>query len=268
MFVTQGAVSHQIRCLEDFLGLKLFKRLNRAQMLTDAGQLLLPSVRDALNQIDAAIAKVTAPDSEGRLTVSLLPSVAARWLVPRLGSFLAEYPDIDLLLSPSTRLTDFNQDDVDVVIRYGGGNYSGLVTCWLMDEDTFPVCAPHLPNAQQPLERPADLANQVLLHDDNRTEWAMWLRLAGASEVDAAHGPVFTDVSLMIEAAVNGQGVALARSVLADIELREGRLIRLFRQTLHTDQAYYLVYPPAHAERPEIQSFCEWALNLSVPVPG
>ena len=96
----------------------------------------------------------------------------------------------------------------------------------------------------------------------------MWLRLAGASEVDAAHGLAFTDASLMIEAAVNGQGVALARSVLADIELREGRLIRLFRQTLHTDQAYYLVYPPAHAERPEIQAFCEWALNLPVPVPG
>ena len=102
------------------MGLKLFKGLSPTLMPTDAGQLLLPSVRDALNQIDAAIAKVTAPDSEGRLTVSLLPSVAARWLVPRLGSFLAESPDIDLLLSPSTRLTDFNQDDVDVVIRYGG----------------------------------------------------------------------------------------------------------------------------------------------------
>ena len=127
-------------------------------MLTDAGQLLLPAVRDALNQIDGAIAKVSAPESEGRLTVSLLPSVAARWLVPKLGSFLAQHPDIDLLLEPSTKLTDFDQDKVDVVVRYGGGDYPSRVTRWLLDEDTFPVFARRLPSAEQP----TDLAKHVL----------------------------------------------------------------------------------------------------------
>ncbi|MEM7405505.1 MAG: transcriptional regulator GcvA [Pseudomonadota bacterium] len=265
LFVTQAAVSHQIRRLEDFLGVKLFKRMNRALMLTDSGQMLLPPVRDALVQIDQAVQRVTAPDHSGRLTVSVLPSVAARWLVPRLGSFLTQHPDIDLLLSPSNKLTNFDQDDVDVVIRYGHGDYPGLVVRWLMDEDRFPVCAPSLQTHGPPLETPADLDRHVLLHDDDRSQWRMWLRLAGAGQVDASHGPVFTDASLMLEAALTGQGVALARRVLAETALKDGQLVRLFKQALPTNQAYYLVYPPTHGERREVQAFCDWALNLPAP---
>ena len=265
LFVTQAAVSHQIRRLEDYLGVKLFKRLNRALMLTDEGQLLVPPLRDALEQIDSALAKVTSSASELKLTVSMLPSVASRWLVPRLGSFIARYPEIDLLLAPSTKLTDFDRDNVDVVIRYGRGEYAGLISRWMMDEDRFPVCAPELQRSGD-IHVPSDLSGQTLLHDDSRTEWAMWLRLAGVEEVNAERGPVFSDASLMLEAAASGQGVALARSRLADLELASGRLVRLFETTLPTDQAYYLVYPPAHAERPAVKAFCDWALDL--PMPG
>ena len=261
LFVTQAAVSHQIRRLEDFLGVRLFRRLNRAVMLTDEGQALFGPVHNAFNGVDAAVRQVRGGLDSKRLTVSSLPSVASRWLVPRLGSFMEAYPDIDLRLAPNHDLTDFERDDVDVVVRYGRGRYPGLHVEWLFDEDLYPMCSPRLIGRFGNLDSPADLARYPLLHDDNRIDWTSWLRLVGADEVDPARGPVFNDSSMLIQAAVAGQGIALARSVLAEDDLEAGRLVRLFEQALPAELAYYLVYPPEHGQRPTVQAFRSWVLE-------
>ncbi|NKC15626.1 MAG: transcriptional regulator GcvA [Gammaproteobacteria bacterium] len=261
LFVTQAAISHQIRRLERYLGVKLFKRLHRALLLTDEGQMLLTPVREAFEQMDGAINKVKAGSHSKRLTISALPSVASGWLVHLLGGFMEEYPDIDLRIAPTAALTDFNRDGVDVVVRYGRGQYPGLHVEWLMSEDRFPACSPNLPGTHGPLTRPEDLARYTLLHDDDRNEWAMWLKAAGAELPMAGRGPIFTDASLAIASAVAGQGVVLARQVLATQYLEEGRLIRLFQQTLPTEHAYYIVYPPDHGQRPAVRLFCDWLLE-------
>ena len=261
LFVTQAAVSHQIRRLEDYLGVRLFRRMDRALLLTDAGQTLLPQVRTSLTQLDAAIKQVKDTPDGKRLSVSLLPSVASRWLVPRLGTFIARHPDLDLRLAPSHELTDFDRDDVDCVIRYGHGNYPDLVVHFLFGEGHSPVCSPELRGRFGALDSPEDLARYTLLHDDDRTDWAQWLKLAQATDVDANRGPVFTDQGMMIQAAVEGHGVALARNALTEQDVAEGRLIRLFEQARPTRNAYYLIYPPHHEQRVGVQAFRDWLLQ-------
>ena len=260
LHVTQAAVSHQIKGLEDYLGRKLFRRLNRALLLTDDGQAYLPSVSKAFELLNEATAHLLRSRTPGPLTVSVLPSFAARWLVPRLGKFRQAHPDIDLRIDPSTRLTDFSLGDVDVGIRYGRGKYPGLRADWLMTEDIFPVCSPALLRGEHPLREPSDLKHHVLLHDDGHGEWRTWLLAAGADDVDPTHGSIFTDSSMVIQAAMAGQGVALARGVLAADELAAGRLVRPFKLSLPTEYAYYFVSPEDTAEQPKIAAFREWLL--------
>lgn len=263
LFVTQAAVSHQIRRLEEFLGVRLFRRLNRSLLLTDAGQTLLPQVRDALTQLDTAVKQVATRGDGKRLSISLLPSLASRWLVPRLGTFIARHPDLDLRLAPSNDLTNFDRDDVDCVIRYGGGNYPGLTVHFLFGEAHSPVCSPALLGRLGPLEQPLDLARYTLLHDDDRNAWLQWLKLADATQVDGNRGPVFTDAGMMIQAAVAGHGVALARNALAEQDVAAGRLVKLFELDRPTRNAYYLIYPPHHESRPGVQAFKAWLLEQS-----
>ena len=193
--------------------------------------------------------------------MSALPSFAARWLVPRLGRFRQIRPDIDLRIDPSTELADFAGGDVDVGIRYGRGKYPGMRADWLMTEDIFPVCSPALLEGPHPLRDPKDLEQQVLLHDDGHGDWRTWLLAAGVGRVDPARGPIFTDSSMLIQAAMAAQGVALARGVLAADELAAGRLVRPFTLSLPTEYAYYLVCPVNTAEQPKIAAFRDWLLG-------
>ncbi len=193
--------------------------------------------------------------------MSALPSFAARWLVPRLGRFRQIRPDIDLRIDPSADLSDFAGGDVDVGIRYGRGKYPGMRADWLMTEDIFPVCSPSLLEGPHPLHDPADLEHQVLLHDDGHGDWRTWLLAAGADRVDPTRGPIFTDSSMLIQAAMAAQGVALARGVLAADELAAGRLVRPFTLSLPTEYAYYLVCPVNTAEHPKIAAFRDWLLG-------
>lgn len=268
LFVTQAAVSHQIRRLEAYLGVSLFRRFNRALLLTDEGQALHKPLEIAFSSVDQAVKQVQSGLDRGRLTVSILPSVASRWLVPRLGGFLTRNPDLDVRIAPSLALTDFGRDDVDCVIRYGSGNYPGLEVLRLFGEAMYPVCSPSLPGTHGPLAAPADLARYPLLHDDDYSDWVGWLRVTGNPDVPAERGPVFTDAGMLLQAAMAGQGVAIARSVLAEAELASGNLIQLFPEELGSEQAYFLAYPLHHGTRPGVKAFRAWLTEVAGLEPG
>jgi LysR family glycine cleavage system transcriptional activator len=261
LHVTQAAISHQVKALEEHLGRKLFRRLNRALLLTDEGQAYLPSVSRAFALLNEATNDLLTKQAPGPLTVSALPSFAARWLVPRLGRFRQIRPDLDLRIDPSAELSDFASGDVDVSVRYGRGKYPGLRSDWLMTEDIFPVCSPALVDGPHRIRDPQDLAHQVLLHDDGHGDWRTWLLAAGVENVDPARGPIFTDSGMLIQAAMAGQGVGLARGVLAADELAAGRLVRPFTLSLPAEFAYYLVCPEHTAEHPKIAAFRDWLLG-------
>jgi LysR family glycine cleavage system transcriptional activator len=192
----------------------------------------------------------------------VLPSFAARWLVARLGRFRRAHPEVDLRIDPNSGLADFAHGDVDVGIRYGKGNYPGLRADRLMAEDIFPVCSPSLLEGDHPLRKPEDLAHHTLLHDDGHGDWRTWLLANEVDNVDPTRGTVFTDSSVLIEAAKRGQGVALARSVLASDELEAGTLVRPFGdQSVPAEYAYYIVCPQDTADLPKIKAFREWLLK-------
>lgn len=263
LFVTPAAVSHQVKALEEWLGVPLFKRLNRAVILTHAGQSYFVGIRKGLDMIAAATENVMREDTAGPLHVDTLPSFAARWLLPRLSRFRELHPEIDVRLSASEKLTDFNRDTVDVVIRYGHGNYPGLrVDALLTEEVMFPVCSPKLFEGSYPLRTPADLKYHTLLHDDMRIDWQTWLAIAGVTDVDATKGPSFNDSSMLLTAAIEGQGVALGRSTLAADDLLAGRLVQPFDvQPIQAHSSYYLVTPEAAANRPRIAAFRAWIMK-------
>ena len=261
LHVTQAAVSHQVKSLEEHLGLRLFRRLNRTLLLTDAGQLYLPPLTDAFEGIDRATHRLRRRLGRARLTVSVLPSFAAGWLVPRLGRFRQRCPDVDLRIDPTAALTDFRRGDVDLAIRYGRGRYPGLRADWLMREEFYPVCSPRLLEGSVPLHNPADLVHHTLLHDEATVDWRAWLLAAGVEGVDAERGITVTDSSMLLRAAIAGQGVALARSVLADDEIASGRLVRPFDVDVPAEFAYYLAYPEESAGRTDVAAFREWILE-------
>lgn len=262
LHVTQAAVSHQIKKLEEQLGIKLFRRLNRRLLLTEEGQIYLPAVREALRHIGHATDQLMAKHRSGVLTVSVLPSFAAKWLVPRLHKFRDLYPDVDVRVSAFEWPVDFGRDEVDLAIRYGRGKWPGLRADPLLTEDVFPVCSPALLQDGPPLREPADLHRHTLLHDDySREDWRIWLRAAGAGDVDPRRGLSFSHTSIMLEAAESGQGVALGRTPLVADDLARGRLVKPFEISLPADYAYYVVCPVEAADRPKIVAFREWLLD-------
>ncbi len=259
--VTKAAVSHQVKALEDELGLPLFRRLNRALMLTPAGQTLYPPITEALGLMSTAVARVRRQDRSGELTVSTLDSFAAIWLVPRIGRFRKAHPDIDVRIATSDDSIDFTNSNVDLAIRYGAGGWPGVHAEPLMTEEIFPVCAPALLHSGPPLKKPSDLAAHTLLHDHPRDWWRMWLMAVGDTTVDSEKGPGYQHSNLVLQAAEQGDGVAIARSVLAADALAAGRLVKPFDLTVPAEYAYYLVCPPAHLERPKVKAFRQWLLE-------
>ncbi len=256
--VTQSAVSHQVNALEEWAGVPLFKRQGRAMVLTEAAVKFLPAVSTALDQIALAGRKLQAVDpTHGWLTVAVMPSFAAKWLVPRLADFHEKNPDMDVWIATFEAQTGALGSDIDVAIRYGRGEWPGLASVRIMSEELFPVCAPRLAAG---LKAPADLANTTLLHDDLRVYWGMWCAAAGLTGVDTARGPGFDDSGLLIQAAIEGLGVALGRSVLVKGDLDAGRLVRPFDVALGAEFAYYLVYPPDLENAPKIETFRTWLL--------
>ncbi len=270
LYVTQAAVSHQIKALEAALGVQLFRRLNRRLMLTDAGQLYLPALTEAFDGIEAATGRLHADENAGSLSVSVANSLAAKWLLPRLPRFRERHPEIDVEISAADRLVDFGRDNVDMGIRYGLGNYPGLKVDPLMEDTVFPVCSPQLAegglvDGSPPLRAPEDLHRHTLLHDDVGTgeapNWRRWLTAAGVTGVNPERGPRYSHSSLVLQAAIDGQGVALGRSSLVSLDLEAGRLVQPFGPTLPSHYACYVVSPVATAERPKIKAFRDWLLE-------
>lgn len=257
--VTQAAISHQVKLLESHVGALLFRRLPRRIILTREGQMWAKELGEVFSRLYEANRRLRAPARRDRpiVSVSVIPSFAARWLVPRLGRFLQANPSCDVRVSPTEHLVDFQAEGVDVGIRYGSGNYPGLVVEKLADDALIVVCSPAL---RRKLAKPDDLRKVELLHDDVRDAWRQWLDWREVAAVDATRGTVLTDSSMLVEAAVRGQGVALARWSLAIDDLATGRLVRPFPRVrpLPTGLAYYVAAPRASLARPAVAAFCTW----------
>ena len=266
--VTQAAISHQVRGLEQRLGLKLFVRRNRSLLLSESGQAYLPAVRAAFDQLNEATEKLLQKDRGGHLTVTTTSSFAMKWLVPRLGGFQRSNPEIDVRLHTDTHLVDFAREDVDIGIRYGRGQWPSLTAEWLVNEDVMPVCAPSLIKGPNALRRPADLKRFTLLHIGNFPDnWQIWLTAAGVKGVDATRGTFFDFALVAYQAAIDGLGVALGRQPLIEPDLKAGRLVVPFDFKMSTDFSYYVVYPPEAIRRRKIKAFRDWVMSLAEAPP-
>jgi LysR family glycine cleavage system transcriptional activator len=253
-------VSHQVKALEAELGLKLFNRERQRLVITDAGRAYLNVVRDAFDRIASGTERLLQRQTAGALTVSTSPNFAAKWLVHRLGRFAEAHPSIDLRVSASLHHVDFAREDVDLAIRHGDAQASGLHVTRLCAEELFPVCSPKLLQGGNALRKPADLSRHTLLHVNDRQDWGKWLEAAGAKHVDVSRGPILNQASMAIDAAIDGQGVALARSALAAWDTIAGRLVRPFALALPAAFAYWIVCPRATAKLPKIAAFTDWLL--------
>jgi LysR family transcriptional regulator, glycine cleavage system transcriptional activator len=264
--VTPGAVSQQIQNLEDYVGAALFKRTPKGLLLTDAAQTALPALREAFDRLAEAASMMTAGVDGRRLTVSVAPSFAAKWLMPRLGRFEEAHPQVDVWLSAGMELVDFASGEVDLAIRYGTGRYPGLEVHRLMGETVAPAVSPDI-LAEHPLLTPADLARHVLLHDGSPDadpscpDWPMWLAARGIKGVDGQRGPRFNQSSLVIEGAVAGRGVALAKRALAQADLDAGRLVMPLQDATQVDFAYFAVHPKVKGRLPQVKAFVAWLIE-------
>lgn len=267
--VTPAAVSHAIRELELDFKVRLFERSSRVVRLTPAGETLSRAVAEGLGTIGRAVQRLRAVDGRPKLMVTTSPSLAAKWLVPRLDGFLERHPEVDVRIDVSQRLADFAEDGVDIAIRFGTGDYPGLVVERLFEESVFPVCSPNVLKSRHPLKEPRDLKHHTLIHIDWDAQWAtwpnwaMWLRAAGAPEVDATRGLHLSQTALALQAALDGHGVALGDSTLVADDLTAGRLVRPFSMALKgpSQFAYHLVHAPRRSEEPLIKAFRRWVLD-------
>lgn len=279
LHVTPAAVSLQIKTLENYLGVTLFLRLTRALELTSHGEAMLPKVREGFDSLAAAV-EATHRSRGGILAVTAPPSFAARWLLPRLPRFSAAHPDVDVRLSSSPTtvdrrgfstvldeaMVDPRDGNSEMAIRYGTGNYPGYRVELIFTADCVPVCSPALLRGTSALTVPDDLRHCVLIHDETiddeerQPNWREWLKLAGVRGVDGRKGPHFSNAVLAVEAALDGQGVALALRPLVEADVAAGRLVMPFDIAVPSPYAYYLVMPTVVADRPSVAAFRDWVL--------
>ncbi len=270
--VTQGAVSHQVAALEAQLGLELFERLNRRLRLTPLGHQYLPALSEAFDRIDHATQALRSDEEEGALRVTVMPSFAQVWLMPKLKRFRDRCPDVDVMVLASERVMDFRQEPVDVGVRMGSVDYPGLWSELLFDEYVLPVCAPSLRERPPGLHRREDLAHYALLHDDagednRQIDWASWLRIAGVEGVDPTRGMQFSNSSFVIMSAIAGEGVALAKLGLCIDELIAGRLVQPFGPIVPMNRSYRIVTTPEKARWSKVRKFVTWLREEAAAIP-
>jgi LysR family glycine cleavage system transcriptional activator len=259
--VTQGAVSHQVKSLEDDLGVKLFIRGQQRLAITEAGKSYLVFIREALDKIATGTERLLQQQHAGILMVSTSPSFASKWLAHRLGRFAETHPGIDLRISATLHHVDFAREDIDIAIRHGDGVANGLHITRLCTEELVPVCSPALLAGRNCIRKPEDLSRHTLLHINDRSDWARWVESAGLKTIDASRGPILSQASMVLDAAAAGQGVALGRSALAAPDLIAGRLVRLFTLSLPLRYSYWIVCPKASAHLPKMVLFRDWLLT-------
>lgn len=267
LHVTQAAVSRQVKLLEERLKAPLFQRYNRRLELTDGGRAYLQVLRHAFNHIDLATKQLFPEGDDPSLKISVLNSLAQKWLMPRLGEFQVRAPKTDVLLSASDHCVDFSREDFHIALRYGAGGYRGLQVRLLMKDKVFPVCSPRLLAGNNPLRTPDDLRHHALLHDilgsrnEDMQHWGHWLKAAGVTDIDHTRGPAFNQLGMILAAAVDGQGVALGRLSLTADDLAAGHLVCPFGPVLDARYAYYLVSPSSTVDLPKVRQFREWLLE-------
>lgn len=265
--VTPAAVGQLVRSLESWLGAPLFTRASSgaARLLaTDAARRALPDIREGFDRLNLGLARLKEASPRRTLTVTISPAFAAKWLLPRIDRFQSLHPDTDLLLDTNLRPMDFLADRIDIGVRYGAGKWPGLTAVKLMDEQVFPVCSPAL----QGLRKPADLSRFTLIHDlsmparSGFPTWRHWLDAAGQGSVPTTHGLRINNSAAVLQAAIDGMGVALARSVMVRDDLAAGRLLRPFgEKNVMAALAYYVVYRPETQDMPQIATFRDWLLK-------
>jgi LysR family transcriptional regulator, glycine cleavage system transcriptional activator len=262
--VTPGAVSQSVKSLEEYLGRALFARTPRGLVLSDAAASGLPALSEGFDRLAEGARLLSGPERGGRLTVSVAPSFAQKWVAPRLADFAAAHPEVDVQIHAAMGLANFEAEGVDLAIRFGAGRWPGLESKLLFREEVMPVCAHRLADE---ITKPADIAKFTLIHDDSNLndescpDWAMWLKAAGVEGVDAARGPRFNQSALALEAAAGGRGVALAKRALAQADIDAGRLAAPLQGATPIDFAYYLVHPPGRARSRPARAFINWALD-------
>jgi len=267
LHVTPGAVSQQVMQLEQVVGAMLFHRTKRSVALTAVAERMLPDVQAAFALLSRATDGAIHEGARKSLTISVAPSFASKWLLPRLPSFAEAEPDIDLRISATVSLTDFGKDGSDVAIRFGRGGYENVHSERLFDESVAPLCSPTLLRGHRRLKAADDLRHFPLLHDTSlpsegeRSAWREWLKLAGARHVPADRGMRFSLAEHALQAAIDGAGVVLARLCLAEEDLAAGTLVQPFKTVMPMDMGYFLVMPPRNRDRAVIQSFRDWLLK-------
>jgi LysR family glycine cleavage system transcriptional activator len=261
--VTSGALSQQVKLLEDYYGVVLFRRHNRRVSLTDEARAILPDLKAGFDSLAGAVSRLQAHHGGGALSISAPPTFSVRWLTPRLGDFARACPDLEVTLDSTDRLVDLVREEIDVAVRYGRGRWDGLTAEWLADEVITPACAPAYLE-RHPLREPADLHDAQLIHDRAMLEhpgfptWQAWFDAAGITPAEGQPALHFSSSVTAIEAAVHGQGVVLGRNLMIEAELAAGRLVAPFPQTGIPGYAYYLVYPQARALPAKAVRFRDW----------
>ena len=278
LHVTPGAVSHQVKLLEDHLGVVLFRRLTRALELTTEAYAMLPKVREGLDALHAAVGRVKDRRDVRSLTVVAPPNFATRWLVPRLARFTEAHPELELHVASRQAMVDTVADgslvvpEVDndapiAMVRFGTGHYPGAHVEEVFNAVYVPVCSPRLIKGAHALKKPEDLRHHTLIHDDTvveegaRPSWNDWLQSVGVTDIDATRGPHFSDAALALDAAIEGMGVTLAMKPLLRTEIEAKRLVVPFDISAPTSYSYYLVTPEAGAENRALTSFSKWLLE-------
>ncbi len=265
--VTPGAISQQIKTLESYLDLKLFKRQNRIILLTEEAQICLPLLTEGLDKLAEGMRAIEQLKIDRPLTITIAEAFASRWLMPRLRSFQARHPEIDVRIDARKELVDLVRDDIDVGIRFGSGNYPELEVEFLLPQEVYPVCSPQLLKQGPPIHTPADLQHHTLIHGDyyyldaTQPDWAMWFKTVGVEDFDNAHAVHFSQAEMVVQAAIEGQGIALIGSVIAEAELSAGRLVRPLEHTIPLAFAYYFVCAKSKAKLPRVQAFRQWLLH-------
>jgi LysR family glycine cleavage system transcriptional activator len=267
LHVTPAAVSQQIRQLEDYLGVTLFHRMTRAVRLTEEARAALPLMTEGFDRLAEAVERLTVTQETGLLTVNTAPTFAATWLLQRLPDFSEKYPDIDLRLDASLVPRDFEREDIDISIRLSQGDYPGLYQARIFGEEFNPVCSPQLLTGEKPLQVPADLRMHRLLHIDwgelheGVPDWPVWFKAMGVSDVKSIPGPHFTIESMAIDAAIRGNGIALASHHAIAEDLKAGRLVKPFDLAMPIDYSYWLICPHEYLRRARVRAFCDWLLE-------
>jgi LysR family glycine cleavage system transcriptional activator len=262
--VTPAAVSHQVKALEAHLGLALFQRLPRGLVLTEQARVLAPQLTRGFDRLAEAVARTRADGLQTVVSVTVLPSFAVRWLLPRLSTFRRLNPGVEVEVRAQNQAVDFRRERVDVALRYSRGGWTGLHVERFLDDAVFPVCSPALLDGPNPLRRPEDLRHHTLIHDvvteddEPWVTWQQWLLHFGLDDVDYRRGPRYSDSHMMLEAAAAGEGVAIGRSSIMAEDLTRGRLIRPFLDVQVADYAYYFLCRTDAIDRPAVRAFRDW----------